>query len=257
MKLVFLGTGTSVGVPAIGCDCPVCTSDDPHNKRLRTSVYLEANGTHLVIDTSPDFRTQILTHGVPRIDAVLLTHAHADHILGFDDIRRFNTVQECIIPTYGSKSTIADMNRIFDYVHQEHLPGLYRPRVEFIEVSDPFEIGPFRIGPITVSHGPKHTYGFRIEADGKTLAYFPDCHEMPEDTVARLQGLDVMVLDALRRGPPHSTHLTLEACAAALAKIGARKSYIVHMCHDLDHDETQKILPTDMFVSHDGMVLEW
>jgi phosphoribosyl 1,2-cyclic phosphate phosphodiesterase len=148
------------------------------------------------------------------------------------------------------------MNRIFDYVHQEHLPGLYRPCVDFREVTDAFEIGAFSIEPITVPHGPKHTYGFRFESHGRTLGYFPDCHEMPDETIQRLHGLDVMVLDALRHRA-HSTHLTVGHSVAALKQIKAAQSYIIHLCHDLDHEETQKTLPAGMFVSYDGLALEW
>ena len=256
MKVVFLGTGTSVGVPAIGCSCPVCVSDDPHNKRLRTSLYLQAGSTHVVVDTSPDFRMQVITCKVPRVDALVFTHSHADHILGFDDIRRFNTIQECRIPAYGSSDTVADMNRIFDYIHHEHAPGGFRPRVDFHEVSGPFQIGPITAKPFEVVHAPKTTYGYRFEAAGRTLGYFPDCHEMPAETIRRLQGLDMMVLDALRHRP-HSTHLSLDESVGILKTIGAKKSFIVHMCHDLDHEQTQKQLPASMFVSYDGLVQEW
>lgn len=256
MKVVFLGTGTSVGVPAIGCTCPVCVSDDPKNKRLRTSLYLQACGTHMVVDTSPDFRMQAITYKLPRVDAVLFTHSHADHILGFDDIRRYNTMQGGRIPAYGSADTIADMNRIFDYIHHEHAPGVYRPKVDLHEVSGPFQVGPIRIEPFAVVHAPKTTYGYRIEAAGRSLGYFPDCHEMPPEMIARLRGLDVMILDALRYRP-HSTHLTLADSVAILKNIGARKSFVIHMCHDLDHNQTQKELPDSMFAAYDGLKLEW
>lgn len=255
MKIVFLGTGTSVGVPAIGCTCPVCLSDNPRNKRLRSSLYVEAAGTHIVVDTTPDFRTQALAFGIVRVDAVLLTHSHADHILGFDDIRRFNTLQECVIPVYGSPETVADMNRIFDYVHRDHPPGVYRPQVEFHKVADPFEIGKARITPMSVPHGPKQAYGYRIEADGRALGYFPDCSEMSDDTVSRLKGLDLMILDALRHRP-HATHLTLEKSVELLKRIGAGRSFIIHMCHDLDHEETEKSLPESIHVSYDGLTVE-
>lgn len=256
MKAIFLGTGTSVGIPAIGCTCPVCVSDDPRNKRLRTSLYLQACGTHVVVDTGPDFRMQAITHKIPRVDALVFTHSHADHVLGFDDIRRYNTMQECRIPAYGSADTIADMNRIFDYIHHEHAPGVYRPRIDFHEVSGPFQIGPIRVDPFMVVHAPKTTCGYRFEADGRTLGYFPDCHEMAAGMISRLQGLDVMVLDALRRRP-HATHLTLAESVAILEKIGARRSFVIHMCHDLDHEQTEKELPDSMFVSYDGLTLEW
>jgi phosphoribosyl 1,2-cyclic phosphate phosphodiesterase len=256
MKIVFLGTGTSVGVPAIGCECAVCLSDDPRNKRLRSSLYVEAAGSHIVIDTSPDFRMQALTCRIPRVDAVMFTHSHADHVMGFDDIRRFNTMQDCVIPVYGSPATIADVNRIFDYVHDTHLPGLYRPRVEFNEFSGPFRIGEVAVEPMAVVHGPKPTHGYRLEAEGRTLGYFPDCGGMPDEVVDGLKGIDVMILDALRHRK-HSTHFTLSRSIETLGKIGAERSFIIHMCHDLDHEETQRTLPETMFVSHDGRTVEW
>ncbi len=256
MKLVFLGTGTSTGIPLIGCRCPVCTSDDPRNKRLRTSIYLVSENTHIVVDTTPDFRTQALAHNVARVDALLLTHSHADHILGFDDIRRFNSIQDQVIPVYGSPDTIADMKRIFDYVDKKHAPGLFRPRVDFKELTDPVQISPFSIEPFPVPHGPKHTYGYRIEAGGSSFGYFPDCIEVPPAVIARLQGVDVMILDAIRH-KPHATHLTVEDSVKTLQQIGAAKSFIIHLCHDLDHQTTQDSLPEATFVCYDGQTLEW
>ncbi|MEI6970467.1 MAG: MBL fold metallo-hydrolase [bacterium] len=255
IRLVFLGTGTSLGVPAIGCTCGVCRSDDPRNKRLRTSLYLQAGGIHVVVDIAPDFRMQALTNRIPRVDALVFTHSHADHILGFDDIRRYNTMQDSRIPAYGSADTVADMNRIFDYIHHEHVADVYRPRVDFHEVSGPFMIGPIRVTPFNVEHAPKTTYGFKFEACGRAVGYFPDCHVMPSDTIRSLQNLDVMVLDALR-ARPHSTHLSLGESVEALRRIGARRSFVIHMSHDLDHSRTEAELPESMFVSFDGLALD-
>jgi phosphoribosyl 1,2-cyclic phosphate phosphodiesterase len=257
MKVVFLGTGTSVGIPVIGCSCRVCTSRDPRNARRRPSLYVQAAGTHVVIDTSPDFREQVLTFRVPRVDAVLVTHSHADHIFGLDDIRRFNTLQRQVIPVYGSRDTIRDLRRVFDYVDAEPSPdGVYRPEVRFIEAAAPFTVGAIRVEPLRVEHGAAETFGFRLEAEGKTAGYVPDCHAMPPETLARFRGVDVMMLDGLRHRP-HPTHLTVEASVRMLQAIGARHSYLTHVCHDLDHEETQASLPASMFVACDGLTLEW
>lgn len=256
MNLVFLGTGTSVGVPAIGCTCPVCTSPDPRNRRLRASLYAQAGGLHLLFDTTPDFRTQALSHGIGRVDAVLFTHAHADHVMGFDDIRRFNTLQDCVIPAYGSPDTIRDLNRIFDYFHHDHPPGVYRPDIEYKPVIGPFSIGPLRITPMPVAHGRKTTLGYRIDHDGKAFGYFPDCLSMNAETVNALRGMDVMILDALRL-KPHSTHLCLSESVDVLKRIGAKRSYIIHMGHDIDQETTQKTLPESVFVSYDGLRVEF
>jgi len=257
MKIIFLGTGTSVGVPMIGCHCPVCRSTDSRNRRWRSSLYLEAAGSHVVVDTTPDFREQALKHNLARLDAVLFTHSHADHIFGFDDVRRFNTIQKAVIPAYASPATVADLKRIFDYVHNgEDVPGTYRPQIDFREISGPFDVGQIRVEPVSVGHGPKPTLGYVFRSEGKSLGYVPDCHRMDEEAVQALQGLDVMVLDALRH-KPHATHLTVGDSVAILKRIGARRSYLIHMCHDLDHEETQRGLPAGVEVSYDGLVLEW
>ena len=257
MKIVFLGTGTSVGVPVIGCDCRVCASPDPHNKRLRSSIYVVAEGTHLVIDTSLDFRQQALAYRVPRVDAVLITHAHADHIFGLDDIRRYNTIQGAVIPVYASPGTVADLRRIFTYVAAEHPErGVFRPRLDFVEVREPFGVGAVRIEPLPIMHGRMETYGFRLGAGGCSFGYVPDCKQMTDDVVERFRGVDAMILDGLRHRS-HPTHHTLEEAVALLKRIGARHSYLTHICHDLDHDEAQQVLPDGMFVSYDGLTLEW
>jgi phosphoribosyl 1,2-cyclic phosphate phosphodiesterase len=257
MKLTFLGTGTSSGIPVIGCDCDVCTSTDPRNRRRRTSLYLQADGLHLVIDTPPDFREQAIEYRVPRVDAVLFTHAHADHVFGFDDIRRYNTIQDAVIPAYGSADTIRSLNRIFDYIRLEKMPGVYRPRIEYREVAEPFSIRGVQITPVPVVHGADPTLGYRFEWAGRSLGYVPDCKSMPDTSVDLLKGVDVMILDALRHRP-HMTHLTVGDSVAVLRRIGARRSFIDHLCHDLDHETTRLELASDgIEVPFDGMTLEW
>lgn len=257
MKIVFLGTGTSVGIPVIGCHCAVCRSPDPRNKRRRSSLYVEAGGTHIVIDTSLDFRDQALTFKVPRVDAVLVTHSHADHIFGLDDIRRYNTLQNSMIPVYASTATVADLQRIFTYIRADNPePGVFRPMLEFREITGAFEVGAVRVEALPVLHGRSLTYGYRLESGGRTVGYVPDCKEMSEETLLRLREVDVMILDGLRHRP-HPTHLNIEAAVAMLKRIGARHSYLTHMCHDLEHEQTQESLPAGIFVSSDGMTLEW
>ena len=257
MKITFLGTGTSVGIPVIGCDCTVCRSDDSRNRRGRASLYVQAAHTNVVIDTSVDFRAQVLTYGVARIDSVLVTHSHADHIFGMDDIRRFNTLQGSVIPVYGSAGTVADLKRIFTYVDQrEPEPGVFRPRLTFNEVAGEFGIGPVRVTALPVLHGRADTYGFKVEHEGRSLGYVPDCKQMPPATLAQFKGVDVMVLDGLRHRS-HPTHLTVEDALGLLQKIGARRSYLTHIAHDLDHAETQESLPPAVGLAYDGLVLEW
>lgn len=257
MKITFLGTGTSVGIPVIGCDCAVCRSEDSRNRRRRSSLYVEAGGFHIVIDTSLDFREQVLDNKVSRIDAVLITHSHADHIFGLDDVRRFNTMQGSMIPVYGSAGTIADLKRIFTYVDQYvPEPGVFRPRLTFNVVTGVFPAGPVRVEALPVLHGRTDTYGFRLECEGRSLGYVPDCKEMPDSTLERFKGVDVMILDGLRHRA-HPTHLTVDAAQSLLARIGAGRSYLTHICHDVDHATTQTTLAPGVCLASDGMKLDW
>jgi phosphoribosyl 1,2-cyclic phosphate phosphodiesterase len=255
MKIIFLGTGTSIGVPAIGCDCAVCLSGDPLNRRRRASLYLETCGLNVIIDTAPDFREQVLAYNIKRLDAVLFTHAHVDHILGFDDIRRFNQVQKASIPVYGSAATLADLSRIFPYIHRPEKPGLSYPRVTLNAVSEQFVIGGLKVTPVPVRHADIPTYGYRLEAEGVSLAYVPDCQELDGKASTGLQNLDLMILDTLRRRP-HPTHLNLSGSIAVLQKLGAKKSYLTHICHEIDHRQTNAELPPGISLAHDGLTLD-
>lgn len=252
IELIFLGTGTSVGIPMIGCHCPVCSSKDPRNIRRRTSLYVNTKEAAFVIDTPPDFRQQMLDHGIERLDAVVFTHSHADHIFGFDDIRRFNTLKGSSIPAYGDAETLADVRRIYNYISMKpSLQGLYRPLVEFIEVAEAFQVGQVRLTPLDVQHGQKMT-GYLMECGEFKVGYVPDCHSMPMETVIKLQGVDVMILDALR-DRPHPSHINVEESLALLAQINAKQSYLIHLCHDLEHADLELRLPSTVKVSYDGL----
>ena len=255
MKITFLGTGTSIGVPVIGCACAVCHSTNPKNRRRRSSVHVEAEGLHIQIDTPPDFREQVLEYGVPRVDAVLITHAHADHVFGFDDLRRFNTIQGAVIPVYSSASTIEELRRIFAYAFRPVPPGMYRPQVTLNAVDAPFLVGKVRVTPVPVQHGDAIMFGYRLDGDGRSLGYVPDCVSMTSAAVAAFSGVDLMVLDALRH-TPHASHAHVESSLAMLKKIGPRRSFLTHMCHDIDHDAVQAKMPPAVELAWDGLVVE-
>jgi phosphoribosyl 1,2-cyclic phosphate phosphodiesterase len=251
--LTFLGTGTSLGVPMIGCTCAVCSSDNPRNRRRRSSVYVTAGATRFVIDTSPDFREQALTYRLRQVDAVLFTHAHADHILGLDDIRRFNTLQSAVIPVYAVPETLDEVRRVFSYIGRPATPGLYRPQVDFRTVVAPFRVGEVDVTALPVAHGSEHTVGFLLAWRGRRIGYVPDCHHMPDATLRALQGVDLMVLDTLRYRP-HPTHLCVSESVALLQAIGAPQSYVIHLCHELEHEKLEGELPPGIRVAYDGLV---
>jgi phosphoribosyl 1,2-cyclic phosphate phosphodiesterase len=255
MRVTFLGTGTSTGVPMIGCSCDVCRSTDPRNRRRRSSLYLEVNGQGLVVDTPPDFREQVLAYGVRRVDALFFTHAHADHIFGLDDIRRFNTIQDSVIPAYAGSETMADLQRVFNYISAEPGNGVYRPQIDFRTLAGCTEVAGIQVEPLPVVHGNTETFGFLFSQGEHALAYIPDCSELPAEVVARIRGIDVVILDALR-DRPHRTHLTVEQSLATLEQVGARESYLVHMSHDLDHSALAERLPAGIKPSYDGLVLD-
>ena len=255
LELTFLGTGTSLGVPMIGCACAVCTSNNPCNRRRRSSVYVTAGATRFVIDTSPDFREQALTFGLRQVDAVLFTHAHADHILGLDDIRRFNTLQSAVIPVYAVPETLAEIRRVFSYIGRPAQPGLYRPQVDFRIVETTFRVGDVEVTALPVEHGTEHTIGYHLAWRGRRVGYFPDCHHMPEATLQALSGVQLMVLDTLRYRP-HPTHLCVSESVALLHTLAAPQSYLTHLCHELEHAKLEGELPPGIRVAYDGLVVQ-
>ena len=255
MRARFLGTGTSCGIPIIGCDCAVCRSQDPRDRRRRTSLYVQAGGLSLLVDTTPDFREQALAYALPRVDAVFFTHAHADHIFGFDDIRRYNTIQKAVIPAYADAFTLGELKRVFSYVCGDNKLGTYRPEIAFCEMRDEVTLGAVTVEALPVVHGDRPTQGYLFCFGGRRLAYVPDCKEMPPETLARVRGADVVVLDALRHRP-HATHMTVKESLACLAEMGCEHAYLIHMCHEVSHTGLSRELPPGVEVAYDGLQIE-
>lgn len=253
MEVRFLGTGTSHGVPMIGCHCAVCTSTDPRDRRSRPSVWLRlASGMCVLIDTATDLRSQALTHGIERVDAILYTHSHADHILGFDEVRRFNVLAGGVLPAYGDAATLSDLKRVFSYAFADTPPvGGGVPEIALRVVSDVFELGGLPCVPVPIWHGPRPILGYRLGS----FAYLTDCSKIPESSFALLADLDVLVLSALRHRP-HPTHFSLEEAITAASRVGARRTYLTHMCHDVGHAATSARLPAGVELAYDGLLLQ-
>jgi phosphoribosyl 1,2-cyclic phosphate phosphodiesterase len=248
MRLEFLGTGTSVGVPAIGCRCAVCASKDPLNRRLRTSAVISIEDRRILIDASIDLRQQALRADLDRLDAVLLTHGHADHVFGLDDVRMYNYRQQRPVPVYGGARTIEDVRRTFWYVFSNPGDASSRPQLDLRPVEEPFEAGAARVVPIEVMHGTVPILGYRVGP----LAYITDASAIPEGSLPLLAGLDVLVINALRR-KPHPTHFTLDQALSAIARIAPRRAYLTHISHDLDHASLAAELPPGVVPAHDGL----
>ena len=251
MKITFLGTGTSQGVPIINCACHVCTSSDPRNKRFRTSISIQSDRTSILIDTTPDLRQQLLRNPLERLDAVLFTHSHADHIYGIDDLRRFNQLQRERLPVYGNTETINRLITIFDYAfgNGELRPGL--PNLQANKVESPFSINNHKIIPIKLIHGNQDILGFRID----NIAYCTDVSHIPVESYDLLKDLDVLILDALRE-TPHPTHFSVDQALEESEKINAANTYFIHMSHKIDHEQRSQSLPENVEFAYDGLTLE-
>jgi phosphoribosyl 1,2-cyclic phosphate phosphodiesterase len=251
LRVTVLGSGTSTGVPVIGCRCPVCTSTDPRNQRLRPGLRLELEGGVALVDAPTDLRQQALRFGVDRVDAVVFTHAHADHVFGLDDLRIFNFRQRSAIPCYGSAPTLAALRRMFAYAFEDGQQGGGRPRLELVEVSGPFELLGREVVPVPVLHGDLPVLGYRVGG----FAYVTDCNFIPESSMELLSGLDTLILDALRYRP-HSTHFCVEEAIAVARRLGARRTYFTHMTHEVDHSAPAAELPAGVEFGYDGLVVD-
>tara|TARA_Y100000588_G_C14030328_1_gene828338 strand:- start:48 stop:815 length:768 start_codon:yes stop_codon:yes gene_type:complete len=251
MKVTFLGTGTSVGVPRIGCHCPVCTSAAPQNKRLRCSLWLQHRDHSILIDATPDLRTQALTHHIDRVDAVLFTHGHADHLHGLDDVRAYCFERRAPLPCYGNQPTLERIERVFDYAFESSAYKSALPQLALHLIDGPFDILDLSIQPITVYHGHLPVLAFRFGP----FAYATDCNAIPAESMDQLQGLDILVLDALRY-KEHPTHFNVAQALEVVKILKPRQTYLTHIAHELDHHATNAELPNGVELAYDNLVLD-
>ncbi len=262
----MLGTGTSSGVPYIGCDCPVCSSTDPRDRRTRPSILIDVGEPDnrlefgavatavrfVLVDTSTDLRAQALVNNIRRVDAILFTHPHADHVFGIDEVRRFNAVQRSSIPVMAAPHTLAEIRRTFEYIF--HPPPAYGggvPKLVPFAIGGPFMLGGLEFVPIPLMHGPMPILGFRVGA----FAYLTDCNQIPTESWPLLEGVRTLVLDALR-DRPHSTHFSIDEALGVVARVRPQRTYFTHIAHDLSHQATCARLPAGVELAYDGQVLE-
>jgi phosphoribosyl 1,2-cyclic phosphate phosphodiesterase len=251
-KLTVLGSGTSMGVPTIGCDCPVCHSSDPHDKRTRPSIMLEYEGRVILIDTTPDFREQAIRAQIQHVDAVLYTHTHADHILGIDDLRPLSFHRAAKIPLYARPESAQFLRNMFRYIFDADYKFGGIAKVELKPINGPVELFGARFEPVPVIHGDTEINGYRFGS----AAYLTDFSDIPEQSFPHLQDLDILFLDALRH-KPHPTHSTVENSLRIVERVKPQRAFFTHICHDLPHEATNATLPPHVRLSHDGMELEF
>ncbi|MCH2044788.1 MAG: MBL fold metallo-hydrolase [Saprospiraceae bacterium] len=252
MKVTFLGTGTSQGIPVIGCDCKVCTSPNPKDKRLRVSALLELSDKNILIDVGPDFRQQMLTAKVKKVDAILVTHEHRDHVAGLDDVRAFNFKYNMDMPLYTYPRVQEALREAYGYIFNSNYPGVPMIKFETIEKNVPFQIGETSILPIEYYHGRLPIMGFRVNK----FAYLTDFQTIKDDQLALLGDLDVLVISALHH-QKHYSHITLYDALQMIEQIAPNKAYLIHMSHYMGlHDEIERKLPENVFLAYDGLQIE-
>jgi phosphoribosyl 1,2-cyclic phosphate phosphodiesterase len=253
MRVTFLGSGTSTGVPVVGCRCAVCTSSDPRDKRLRQSVKIEENGKHFLIDTSPDLRLQLLRDPIPRLDFILFTHSHSDHMMGLDDVRPFNFRQREPIAAFANAHTAKAIRRAFSYIWDDSTQiGGGKPQLELVEIEEPFTHHGIDITPIPVTHGNWTILGFRI---GR-FAYITDTNGIPPESMKLLEGVEILALDGLRVAPTHSTHFVIAEAIEAARLIQPKETWLIHLTHEVLHAGVDATLPPGFRLAWDGLVLE-
>jgi phosphoribosyl 1,2-cyclic phosphate phosphodiesterase len=253
LGITFLGTGTSIGVPVLLCDCPVCRSTDPRDQRTRSSIYVRNETTAFVVDTGPDFRQQALRERLERIDAALYTHEHVDHIMGFDDLRRFSTLNGNRLPIYASAQTMQSLQRVFNYAFsgQARFPGYIHPEPHI--VTGPFGLGDLVIVPIRVEHGRLPVLGFLFKQQHRPkAAYISDCKIVPDEGLALLQDVDTLIIGTPCY-KPHPTHMSLAEGVALAELLRPRRTFLTHLSHDFGHAETASELPEGIYLGYDGL----
>lgn len=257
MKLTFLGTGTSFGVPQIGCSCAVCRSEDPRDRRTRVGALVEDAGLRLLLDTPPELRLQLIAAQVDRVDAVLFTHEHADHTHGIDDVRAISVRRDGALPMYGPEETLQSLAKRFPYIFDaamKPLPGTSKPEgfAQALEAGVTERIGHLDVTPVALPHGRIRVFGYRIGP----LAYVTDAKELPDDAIATLRGADVLVLNALFR-TSHPTHLSIGEAVDAARRIGARQTFFTHLTHETAHAALEAALPAGIAPAYDGLTVEF